>query len=284
MPLNQTEKAGNIGDVWKHYALARILSVPDLRGYSYYVETHAGNGVYELKLKNRDEWGKGIASVASRQEFAAEPFQSILTEFNPKLEFPGKYPGSSVIADRLLSGVQLILFDCNPVAANDLKKHLPHASVRRKGGYEGLIQWNQEERRGDKALIFIDPWYDQSDWKNIPKCLRTLGTSLKDLIVIIWYPVNFTYSTPNQLRRECAELEAGFAVECIVDHPSHSKQFQRLRGSGLLLLGDINAGLCGNLTRLSHQLSEAMKLHGQEPDPSRQFQFGNSKILKGLEA
>lgn len=268
-----SRKAGNRGDVWKHYALARILGGEAVSGTDVYIETHAGGSVYELEEKwRRREWGRGIARVAQQTSLAKEPFQIILSQVNPTLTFPGLYPGSAFIASTLLRPSRHVLFERNEVFAQQLRRYLPQADVRAGDGYTGLLSWvRHESQLGDRLFAFMDPSYDggrEELLTDIPQRLTTLRGKLSHCSLAVWYPVYNTYLKLDELcelYRQASELPT-WVVECMVDAPSRD-----LKGSGLLVLNLPNRELHDELVGLAYKLAHMMKDQDEQPDCSRHY-------------
>lgn len=259
-----SRKAGNRGDVWKHYALARILENKAVREITAYIETHAGAGVYELKdIPKAREWKQGILRVARRPEVTEEPFQAILKKVNPSLTFPGRYPGSAFIASRLLPGRRYVLFEQEEKAAEELRRWIPEADVRAEDGYAGLASaLLQRTRSEERIFVFIDPPYKgKKDWETIPKQLAGLPAGS---IGVVWYHVA-AYSNPDNLHFWCqmSGLRC-WAVECIVDAP-RAKPSRKPKGSGLLVLNLQDQRLCDELMGLAKRFTRMMTGDGERP-------------------
>lgn len=273
-----SKKAGNIGDVWKHFALARILESRRSQNYSFYLETHCGYGSYDLKEKNRArEWGKGISRVITRQEFANEPFARIVRSLNPQLEFPGEYPGSVYIAKKSLldlSSDKFLLYDIAPEAAGRVKKKLG-LSVRLSEDWPAALTTTLSNTEVGSGIIFIDPPYGKSpgnadDWKVLDNLLRNYGLTVAKNLFIIWYPV-FSYTKPDRLHKVIRELGVPcWCIECIVDAP-RIKPSQKLKGSGLITISAINNEDYQSLCQLSNELAVAMAEPSEKPDLNRHW-------------
>src|SRR5690349_8883569 len=67
-PYDHARYAANQGDVWKHWALARVLDGLARNGAPFhYAETHAGPG--ETTLAGRGEWRRGLGRLVERVAF-----------------------------------------------------------------------------------------------------------------------------------------------------------------------------------------------------------------------
>lgn len=277
MEYSHSRKAGNIGDVWKHFALSRILERAQGKRHEYYIETHAGAGLYELVEKyKKSEWGKGIDKVITRKEFQKEPFiRKVLWKVNPHSVFPGLYPGSAYIAKTFLPRSNLLLFENSTPIKEILKKNVQGANVRVGDGFEGLITLNKREL-GRKSVIFIDPPYvngGKEDWKKILEYV-TNSRYLGNPLIIIWYPIFAYKKQPHILRKRCESLGiAIWVIECVSRKPE-LKPSQVLKGSGMIVINDSDKTLFNELVLLAKRLAKTMK-NSNDPPEVRNFFAGH---------
>ena len=117
-------KAGNKGDVWKHFALAAVVDALVTRenadqSFSY-VDTHCSPGTFSLI--GTDGWKKGIGGFFNKDwKLADHPY----FEIERRAYELGKYLGSWMIVKELLRshGLRgdLRLFDISDAVAEALK-------------------------------------------------------------------------------------------------------------------------------------------------------------------
>lgn len=261
-----SNKAGNIGDVWKHFALARILNSNLSFGCEFYLETHCGNGIYSLSAENKAERGKGIYRIVDKDEFKEEPFIKIMRKLNPNMKLPGDYPGSVYTAKNSLelSADRFILFDINKDSASSIKKELG-LNVLVQNWIDGLkdkIEYIKHKR----GVIFLDPPYrNKDDWNIIPDFISKYIKYIPEMVWIVWYPV-FAYTKPNKLFEKCKySFLPVWRVECIVDKPK-SKPSRKLKGSGILVIGSWNTNIYTDLLYLAKKLAFTMSLPNENPE------------------
>ena len=216
-------KAGNKGDVWKHFVLAAVadaLLAGRSSGQSFsYVDTHCSHGSFSLA--GGDEWKKGIGVFYNRDwRLADHPY----FEIERRASELGRYLGSWMIVRELLRSHglngDLRLFDISPLVAEALKDE---AGFSQSSGFQAVLSGS---RRPD--LILCDPAYSEQreqDWRSIQdfatKC------SGNDLAALIWYPV-FVKEPPL----------AAFAENVIAEvrWPCRGAN-QMMRGCGMIALG-----------------------------------------------
>lgn len=258
------KKAGNIGDVWKHFALAEIFSSLPASNIKQYIETHAGAGIYKLEEANKNtEWGKGIARVANKPETKGCAFiTKCLKVYNPNVTFPGLYPGSAIIAKELLPKTKHILFETSKDVARSLRDNFKEADVRIEDGLNGCAKAIR-----DNSIVFIDPPYTKhkpdrfmkKDWAALGDNITSIYNNNRSNVIIVWYPI-YTLTNPNVLASECASLIRNLVnIQCLVGDPNKRPHDQSLKGSGLLVIGIEDPSLTNKLIHLSGILSNLMK-------------------------
>lgn len=275
MEYDHSRKAGNIGDVWKHFALARVFDSIDKSRVKSYIETHAGWGIYGLEDKPRHrEWRKGIGKVICDKRFLNEPFiAKVLQRVNPNLEFPGHYSGSACVAQTLLRPSEIILFELCTEAVKSLEKNIIGANVRTEDGFRGIDSWNSGRSVSASSIIFADPPYtNKSDWKKVRLLIQKVRSLPSQVTLIIWYPI-FAYSEPDKLKEELSEVQRpAWMIECVVDKP-RAKPSQKFKGSGLIAINLHNLELFKCLCLLARDLAIGMALKDEEPE-IRQYYWG----------
>lgn len=190
--------AGNFADVVKHLTLSHLLSyITSKEKPIFYLETHSGRGVYDLKdsqAAKTGEYLQGINLLWEEKEKLSplfSPYLQIISKINGdnKLRY---YPGSPSIAIEMLRK-QDRLFCCelHPREFEHLQQ-LPHQGKRVFYSHsDGLVNLNAllppTERRG---LIFIDPSYEiKSDYKQIPSAIKAAFHRFSTGIFCLWYPI-----------------------------------------------------------------------------------------------
>jgi 23S rRNA A2030 N6-methylase RlmJ len=178
-------KAGNKGDVWKHFVLAAVadslMSRKDSGQSFSYVDTYCSHGTFSLA--GADEWKKGIGEFYVRDWSLADHPYFAIEQREREREI---YLGSWMIVKELLRshGLKgdLRLFDTSDSVAKALKGE---ARYSQSSGFQAVLSGS---RRPD--LILCDPAYSEQreqDWRSIrdfaSKCTGD------NLAALIWYPV-----------------------------------------------------------------------------------------------
>jgi 23S rRNA A2030 N6-methylase RlmJ len=184
-------KAGNKGDVWKHFILAAVvdslLSRKNAEKSFSYVDTHCSLGSFSLLGAN--EWKRGIGGLLDKDwSLADHPYFAI-----ERGAYAGEtYFGSWMIVQELLRSHRmegdLRLFDVSESVADALKDE---PGFSHSNGFRAVLS---DSRRPD--LTLCDPAYSEhgvQDWRSIralaSKCIED------DLAALIWYPVFVTETT-----------------------------------------------------------------------------------------
>lgn len=205
--------AGNHADVLKHLVLVQVLACLKQEDTAWwYIDTHAGAGLYELELASLGSTGRhasGIGRLWGRSDLppAAADYLGIVRAFNPdgRLRF---YPGSPLIASCLLRPQDALhLFELEPTQASSLRLNL--AARGRQGridnadGFVGLKGVLPPPTR--RCITLIDPAYDsQTDYPQAIAALQAGVERCPSGIFALWYPLLLTPAArklPQQLKR-----------------------------------------------------------------------------------
>lgn len=192
--------AGNFADVVKHSTLVRILDyLCQKEKPVFYLETHAGKGLYSLKSVEAIKTGEaiqGIQQVWENQQQLPDVFRSYLEAlktYNPNgsLRY---YPGSPALAlQQLRQQDRLYCCELHPREFNALQQIPRHRPTMKMhvSHTDGLEQLSAllppRERRG---LIFIDPSYEiKTDYRLIPQYVQHAYRRFNTGVYCIWYPI-----------------------------------------------------------------------------------------------
>jgi 23S rRNA (adenine2030-N6)-methyltransferase len=232
--------AGNVADVVKHAVLVQLIEQMRQKDTAFcYLDTHAGQGRYDLRSEAADKTGEfrdGIAKLlaAPTPPPALARYLELVRTAQPS---PGSlqiYPGSPALVQALLRPqdrailVELHPEDCAVLRAqfrDDTRIHVHH-----RDGYEALPAFvPPRERRG---LVLIDPPYEARD--ELPALVATLQDAHKRWPTgqfAIWYPIK-DQAPIEQFHGALANtgLRKLLTVE-LVATPERA-----LRGSGLVLV------------------------------------------------
>lgn len=254
--------AGNVGDVFKHVAVAAALR--HLRP-ALYAESHAGDGLFSLGSVG--EWTTGVARLwaeAAGLPGAVDAWQRAVRAFSPQgAARPERYPGSPLLARALLpDACRLVLHELDPNAAAVLRRALAAdgrpqpAEVREADGFAGLV----EALRGAgsaPALALVDPPYTgKEEWARAAATLAEAREAAPGACLLLWYPLK-ALTRPRALLADLARRGVhGTAVE-LVSTPLRLKR-DRLAGSGVVLVHAPEGAaedLCAALPRLGPPLA-----------------------------
>ena len=206
--------AGNHADVLKHLVLCALLrAIAKKNKPFFYLDTHAGNGAYEIDNNSQaDEvyalrvTAKGTADteyIDSGKVSVQETINDYVTLIKPYIS-KAIYPGSPLIAwdmltmlaqeknasYDLLSNVNVHLSELHPSAFEMLKQWLRPSNFHCHHT-DGLALLNAlTPPKPNRGLVLIDPPYEQA--VEYSQLLSSMGKALRKWqngIYIIWYPL-----------------------------------------------------------------------------------------------
>ena len=260
--------AGNVGDVFKHVALAAALGA-FREPVALYAETHAGDGLFTLGSVG--EWTTGASKLWNLPDGGAlGRFVSVLRAFSsPQAARPERYPGSPLLARGLLpASARLVLHELDPQAAAVLRRALGapqpgHAGasaageVRESDGFAGLAPLLAETRALGPQVALIDPPYSsKQEWSQAAECVAAARAAAPDACLLLWYPLR-ALTRPRALLADLAGRGLHGTLVELVSTPLRLKR-EKLNGSGVIFLnarpGAVEE-LCAQLPRLGPPLA-----------------------------
>jgi 23S rRNA (adenine2030-N6)-methyltransferase len=185
--------AGNFADVHKHIALVVLLLHLRKKDKPFAVfDSHAGAGLYDLNSDEAARTSEAAGGILKLEAYcgrtpALAQYLEIVRSFEP-----GRYPGSPLIAARLLRPYdRLVAIERHPEDFARLRRALAewrNARVLEADGYQRLPSLMPPPER--RALILIDPSYEQAGEreqlvKTMIACHRRFATG----IFLIWHPL-----------------------------------------------------------------------------------------------
>lgn len=204
--------AGNHADVLKHVVLIQTLThAIQKEAAVFYVDTHAGSGVYSLKgaqAQKSAESETGIQKLWPEKEapgYVAD-YLNLIHDMNPsgKLQY---YPGSPFIAEKVMrSQDRLRLYELHPTEIQNLAKNFQELAkqeqpsgqrsagrgkriiVDRNDGFAALKAVLPPPSR--RAVVLIDPPYENK--MDYQKVIDSMADAMKRFptgTYLIWYPV-----------------------------------------------------------------------------------------------
>ncbi len=205
--------AGNLADVLKHSTLTAVLDAVTSKSTPlFYLDTHAGAGIYQFG-EAHTEHRRGIEALRAANP-AGMPhsiarYLDCIAAFNvgPSTSL---YPGSAIIAARLLRDIdRLLLCERQPadfnMLANALRAHV-RKEVQTKAqcgnGYDLLKSTlPPPERRG---VILIDPAYELTDEPvQLINGLRAALSRFRHGVYLVWYPLHSKHDHATLKRHFC---------------------------------------------------------------------------------
>lgn len=186
--------AGNAADVHKHALLAAALHYLARKDKPlFYMETHAGRGLYDLRAPAALKTGEARAGVERLlARFPPDhPYVTLLTQVRAD-HGAGAYPGSPLLAARLLRPMDRIeLAELHPAehaALVGAAAPFPNVRVHRRDGLEmARAVLPPMPRRG---LVLIDPsWEVRDEYARMAALLPRLHRLWGVGVLMLWYPI-----------------------------------------------------------------------------------------------
>ena len=188
---NHSRKAGNAGDVWKHFILLTVADSLADTGQFTYAETHSGIGTHYLG--ENGEWQEGIGRVLQTdcQVFIDNPyFQLAQTHYTQSQSYLGSW---SLLSEHLGKkdglSCSFHLFDTSSCVAEWFQSAALPSPVRisylQGDGFKGIHSIMEKP-----DLVLIDPPYKPeatSDWHRVNDTVLYLLEA--QFPFLAWYPL-----------------------------------------------------------------------------------------------
>ena len=194
--------AGGRADIHKHDILARALEIALQKPSPfYYLETHAGRGVYDLtsteSLKTgeaKDGWLKLHKDKKSLYKMS-KPYIEAVRLLNRGNLAP-LYPGSPYIAAHMAHKTdELFLYELHPAEHDALQqvfKKDKRVMVHKRNGLDAVLAFAGSEKTKPNAngLVLVDPSYEvTSEYETIPDFVLKLHALWPNAEILIWAPM-----------------------------------------------------------------------------------------------
>ena len=201
--------AGNHADVLKHIVLMLIIeSLQQKEKGFYYLDTHAGAGLYRLfsqEAEKTAEYAEGIGRLWQRDDLPTEV--DCYVKLIRKLNYGGKelryYAGSPLLAANLLRpqdrALMMKLHPSDfPLLRNNFKA-FDNVTVKIGDGFQQVkATLPPKERRG---LVLIDPPYElKEDYDLVVKAIEEGYKRFATGVYAIWYPVVLRQQTKRMIK------------------------------------------------------------------------------------
>ena len=228
--------AGNFADVIKHIALVSILTGLKKKPAPFAaIDTHAGRGLYDLTGEEALRSGEAVCGIGRVLDIANGPETLRLYLDLVRGCGPGRYPGSPLIAAKLLRETdRLIAIEKRPEDFRALSAVLAPFRRARAAEADGYARLGAllppPERRG---LILVDPPFEAPD--EFAQAVGAVAGALRRFatgIVVVWFPVKSAVAAD----AFCGEVLAlgprkALRIDIAVDKPG-----DRLGAAGLLVI------------------------------------------------
>ena len=201
--------AGNHADVLKHIVLMLIIeSLQQKEKGFYYLDTHAGAGLYRLfsqEAEKTAEYAEGIGRLWQRDDLPTEV--DCYVKLIRKLNYGGKelryYAGSPLLAANLLRPQdRALMMELHPsdfpLLRNNFKE-FENVTVKIGDGFQQVkATLPPKERRG---LVLIDPPYElKEDYDLVVKAIEEGYKRFATGVYAIWYPVVLRQQTKRMIK------------------------------------------------------------------------------------
>ncbi len=190
--------AGCFADIHKHLTLLAILQSFHKKPTPFCVmDTHAGNGIYDLNSIESQKTAERVQGIDKLWGLKNAPhlvkqFLDLVQGFNQPNECR-YYPGSPAIISELLREHDAsILIEKHPQAVEALREFVRQqskkCSVHERDSFEAmkaLIPFAQK-----RGLVFIDPSFElKAEYETIVDALHSAYTKFSHGIFALWYPI-----------------------------------------------------------------------------------------------
>ena len=261
--------AGNHADVLKHVCLIYFIkSIKKQYNSIIYIDTHAGNGIYNLDdtyMKKNHEYQTGIGKIEKYKKedpyikFYLKTLKNI--NQNKKIKF---YPGSPKIAEYLTdNNDELYYFELHNNEFEILKKNFRtklNIKISKVNGFNSLNEKKLNIEK--KGLILIDPSYEiKDDFEDVIKFVNKNYELYKNKIVMIWYPIlnrDHTNEFIESFKR------TGIKDILRIEMPIKNDSIERgMTGSGLIVL-NTHPKTAQSLRGTVKEIQDCLQLEGNK--------------------
>jgi len=179
--------AGSHADVFKHLVLMALIEYFAQKDKPFCViDTHAGNGVYNLTESPNQEWQAGVGKLP---QTAAHP---LLQKYINKTRDFSQFPGSPVIAaTNIRPQDELILIEKAEASYQSLRKHFRYnKQVHVHGGDAYQLLLGLLPPKIKRGIMLIDPPYESGD--ELEKLNDLLTKAIKKFptgCFALWLPI-----------------------------------------------------------------------------------------------
>jgi 23S rRNA (adenine2030-N6)-methyltransferase len=252
MQYRHSFHAGNFADVHKHIASLQLVQALQKKAKGFlYLDTHAGEGLYDLAgsdARHSGESDAGINRLLERlQHKSAECHPAIRFYVDTVARVRGVHghacvPGSPLLVGTRLREVdQAVCVESQPQLARSLQRNLERSTallgttprVITGDGYHELKSLLPPPQR--RGLTLIDPPYEVAEEERLIAAALAAGLERFETgVFAVWYPVKKRHDTDLWLARVTRGItRPTVAIDLCVTAPDHAAG---LNGSGMLVV------------------------------------------------
>jgi 23S rRNA (adenine2030-N6)-methyltransferase len=253
MPYRHSFHAGNFADVHKHIALLQLIRALQKKAKGFlYLDTHAGEGLYDLNgpdARHSAESDAGILQLEQALAHAA-PAHTAISDYIGVLERLRRahgnkrslYPGSPLlVATQLRAADQCICMEAHASIARTLQRNFEHSSTLLElqpraitgDGYAAIKRELPPKLR--RGLTLVDPPYEQeNEERHLAAALSEGLARFETGVFAIWYPIKKQHESDLWLARVMRGITRPTLIaQWCLRQPDN---IAGLNGSGLLII------------------------------------------------
>lgn len=232
--------AGNFADLQKHAILMSVLN--GMTGQPttiHYFDSHAGDGRYDLNAAAAQKTREARSGFLAPQGVVKNSVVDDLIKHQQKINPPGHYAGSPLLAASLLrSGDLLTLTERHPAALTALRaacKGDARIEISDQNGFEYVANYALPPDR--EAIILIDPSYEtRPDYKSVLYLAGTIIRRWRRARVLVWFPM-LADGRHESLIDGLQNTKLARGGISILMRPPECADNIRMIGSGMAMLG-----------------------------------------------
>lgn len=252
MQYRHSFHAGNFADLHKHIALLQLVDALQRKAKGFlYLETHAGEGIYDLEGAEARQSSESLAGIRRLEQQLASGEAGVDPAIAHYLDTLRRirgqhtgnvYPGSPLLVGARLRDVdQAVCAESQPPIARALQRAFDSSAsllatmprvVNGDGYHQVRSQLPPASRRG---LVFVDPPYESAAEEH--QVAETLAAGLMRFetgVFAVWYPIKRQYDSDLWLARVVRGIERPVLIaELCLSAPDNTAG---LNGSGMLVV------------------------------------------------
>lgn len=245
LSYQHTFHAGNHADVMKHLTLCALIRALSKKAKPFfYLDTHAGNGCYELEgLAHHDAVAalQLLSKTDTQPPSVVDDYMAVVTPYLEK----SMYPGSPLLVSELLALINvekeqrgegvcqanLQLCELHPSAFEQVKLWMKQTDFHCHH-QNGLHLLNAiAVPKPNRGLVFIDPPYEQvAEYEQVTEAVSKAIKKWQNGIFCIWYPL----LSPERIDRVSGDITSSPKHGMSEGMLRHFTEFAKQKNIGLL--------------------------------------------------